>query len=44
MMTEKQETIYKGIPIRLIADLSAETMQARKESQDIPKVKKGKTN
>ena len=28
---EKQGTIYKGIPIRLIADLSAETLQARRE-------------
>ena len=33
---------YKGIPIRLTADLSAETLQARKEWQDISKVVKGK--
>ena len=30
---EKQVT-YKGKPIRLTADLSAETLQARRESQD----------
>ena len=28
---EKQQTTYKGIPIRLTADLSAETLQARRE-------------
>ena len=28
---EKQQKIYKGIPIRLTADLSAETLQARRE-------------
>ena len=33
---------YKGIPIRLSADFSAETMQARREWQDIFKVMKGK--
>ena len=33
---------YKGIPIRLTADLSAETLQARREWQDILKVKKEK--
>ena len=27
---EKQQITYKGIPIRLIADLSAETLQARR--------------
>ena len=32
---EKQQITYKGIPIRLIADLSAETLQARREWQDI---------
>ena len=31
-----------GIPIRLTADLSAETLQARREWQDIFKVMKGK--
>ena len=39
---EKQQITYKGIPIRLTADLSAETMQARREGQDIFKVMKGK--
>ena len=39
---EKQQLTYKGIPIRLIADLSAETLQARREWQDIFKVMKGK--
>ena len=39
---EKQRITYKGIPIRLTADLSAETQQARREWQDIFKVMKGK--
>ena len=39
---EKQQIPYKGIPIRLTADLSAETRQARREWQDIFKVMKGK--
>ena len=39
---EKQQIISKGIPIRLTADLSAETLQARREWQDIFKVRKGK--
>ena len=39
---EKQQVTYKGNPICLIADLSAETLQARKEWQDIFKVLKGK--
>ena len=38
----KQQITYKGIRIRLRADLSAETLQARREWQDIFKVKKGK--
>ena len=38
---EKQQITYKGIPIRLTADLSAETLQARRECQDIFKVMKG---
>ena len=33
---------YKGNPTCLIADLSAETLQARREWQDIFKVLKGK--
>jgi len=39
---EKKQITYKGNPIYLIADLSAETLQARKEWQDIFKVLKGK--
>ena len=39
---EKQQATYKGSPIHLIADLSAETLQARRERQDIFKVLKGK--
>ena len=34
--------MYKGIPIRLTADLSAEILQARMEWQDIFKGIKGK--
>ena len=40
---EKQQITHKGIPIRLTADLSAETIQARREGQDIFKVMKEKT-
>ena len=39
---EKQQIIYNRIPIRLTADLSAETLQARREWQDIFKVMKRK--
>ena len=39
---EKQQITYKGITIRLTADLSAETLQARREWHDILKVMKGK--
>ena len=39
---EKQQVTYKGNPIRLTADLSAESLQARREWQDIFKVLKGK--
>ena len=39
---EKQQVIYKGNPIYLIADLSTETLQARRKWQDIFKVLKGK--
>ena len=35
-------TIYKGTPIRLSADFSTETLQARRERHDILKVMKGK--
>ena len=39
---EKQEVTYKGNSICLTADLSAETLQARREWQGIFKVLKGK--
>ena len=39
---EKRKTTYKGTPIRLTADFSAETLQARREWHDILKVMKGK--
>ena len=39
---EKQQITYNGIPIRLIADVSAETLQARRDWQDIWNVMKGK--
>ena len=39
---EKQQVTYEGNPICLTADLSAETVQARREWQDIFKVLKGK--
>ena len=32
---EKQQVTYKGNPICLTADLSAESLQARREGQDI---------
>lgn len=35
---EKQPKTHKGIPIRITADLSIETLQARREWQDILKV------
>ena len=39
---EKQQVTYKGNPTRLTADLSAETLQASREWQDIFKVLNGK--
>ena len=39
---EKQQVTHKGNTICLTADLSAETLQARREWQDIFKVLKGK--
>ena len=39
---EKRQITYEGTPIRLIADFSAETLQARREWHDIFKVMKGK--
>ena len=37
---EKQQITHKGIPIRITADLSIETLQARSERQDKLKVMK----
>ena len=37
---EKQQITHKGIPIRITADISIETLQARRECQDILKVTK----
>ena len=37
---ENQQITHKEIPIRIIADLSIETLQARREWQDILKVMK----
>ena len=39
---EKQQVTYKGNPIRITANLSAESLQARKEKWDMFKVLKGK--
>ena len=39
---EKQQVTYKRNPIHLIADLSAENLQARREWQDMFKALKGK--
>uniref|UniRef100_A0A8D1ZTQ3 L1 transposable element RRM domain-containing protein n=1 Tax=Sus scrofa TaxID=9823 RepID=A0A8D1ZTQ3_PIG len=39
---EKKQITYKGNPIRLLADFSAETLQARREWHNILKVMKGK--
>ena len=39
---EKQQITHKGIPIRITADLSIETLQAMRERQDILKVMKEK--
>ena len=39
---EKRQITYKGTPIRLTADFSAETLQARREWHNIHKVMTGK--
>ena len=39
---KKQQITHKGIPIRIIADLSKETLRTRREWQDILKVMKEK--
>ena len=37
--TREKQTTYKGTPIRLSADFSTETLQARREWHDIFKVR-----
>ena len=37
---EKQRITYKGVPIKLSADFSKETLQARREWQEVFKVMK----
>ena len=39
---EKKLVTYKGVPIRLSADFSKETLQARRDWQEIFKVMKGR--
>ena len=39
---EKETVTYKGVPIRLSADFSKETIQARRGWKEVFKVKKGK--
>ena len=39
---EKETITYKGVPIRLLADFSKETFQARRGWKEVFKVMKGK--
>ena len=39
---EKETVTYKGVPIRLSADFSKETLQARRGWQEVFQVMKGK--
>ena len=39
---EKETVTYKGVPIRLSADFSKETLQARRGYREVFKVMKGK--
>ena len=39
---EKESVTYKGVPIRLSADFSKETLQARRDWKEVFKVMKGK--
>ena len=39
---EKERVTYKGVPIRLSADFSKETLQARRDWQEVFKVMKSK--
>ena len=38
----KERATYKGVPIRLSADFSKETLQARRGWKEVLKVRKGK--
>ena len=40
--TEKETVTYKGVPIRLSADFSKETLQVRKGWKEVFQVMKGK--
>ena len=40
---EKQQIIHKGISLRIIAHISIETLQARREGQDMLKLMKEKS-
>ena len=42
MAREKQSVSYKGVPIRLSADFSKETLQARRDRQEVFTVMKSK--
>ena len=42
LLEKKNQIIYKGIPIRLTANFSAETLQARREWHNIFKIMRGK--
>ena len=39
---EKETVTYKGLPVRMSADFSKETLQARRDWQEVFKVMKGK--
>ena len=39
---EKQRVTYKGVPIRVSADFSKETLQARRDWQEVFRVMKSK--
>ena len=43
VVTEKLEVTYKEVPIRLVADFSMETLQARREWHEIFQVMKSKS-
>ena len=40
--TERQRVTYKGVPIKMLADFSKETLQARRGWQEVFKAMKGK--